>query len=82
MFTFLEVLNVVAVFTVKKKISFCDNLIRVSVHGRAVWKKFLTMYLMYYENFSKEQVRVRVNWLVFCYYSLRKLDWAEMAPCP
>ena len=36
MFTFLEVLNVVAVFTVKKKISFCDNLIRVSVHGRAV----------------------------------------------
>ena len=28
------------------------------------------------------QDNVRVDRLVFCYYSLRKLDWAEMAPFP
>ena len=33
-------------------------------------------------NKLNEQAIVRVNRLVFCYYSLRKLDWAEMAPCP
>merc|ERR1711911_79969 len=31
---------------------------------------------------KKIQAHMRVNRLVFCYYSLRKLDWAEMAPCP
>ena len=55
--------------------------------------KRVSVYLcicMYYENFSKKkknqkqrsQAHVRVDRLVFCYYSLRKLDWAEMAPCP
>ena len=51
----------------------------------------LSMYLyVLWKLFSKKikiksnvwQENVRVHRLVFCYYSLRKLDWAEMAPCP
>ena len=60
---------------------FLWNLERISV--------YLCIY-MYYENFFEKnknqkqdsQAFMRVNRLVFCYYSLRKLDWAEMAPCP
>ena len=57
-----------------------------------IWNAFPFIYVSictmktFFEKNKKQkqdsQAFMRVNRLVVCYYSLRKLDWAEMAPCP